>query len=257
MVLLGLVFRIYDLKLSYVRNDVYSEVAKALRGSGEYVETLERLEELKAEDPVNASWAEAVLAKSEGIYSVDHFESIFQDSRFIHYARAAYPEDVALASLAYQYHPENGRAVSWLADVLLVEDPERAIFYYQKATELNPTDDLNWRHLAELTEWKDPEVALEAAHKACRLNPVADGSCFREAIVAYRLGEWERCVQGYEFLTERDSILYPEHWTQFILALEELGRMDEADHWFEEAVEVAPADYGALFKQYAISGTKD
>jgi len=262
LLFLGVIFlgsgtRFFDLQLSLQRNDAYLEVPQAMQGVETYSSVIETLEGFAAQDPVRAAWAKARLAAVNGLPAERYFEVIFQDPEYLHYARAAYREDVTLATLATQIHPEEWRAVGWAADVLLETNPEEAIFYYQKATELNPMDDLNWRHLAELAEWSDPEIAIEAAHTACRLNPVADGSCFREAVIAYRLGDWERCIGAYEFLIERDSDLYPESWAQYILVLEYLGRSEEAEQWFAEALKVAPADYGPLFDKLAISNSNN
>jgi tetratricopeptide (TPR) repeat protein len=139
-------------------------------------------------------------------------------------------------------------AVAWLADAIIDTAPEEAMLLYQRAAELDPANDLHWRHIAELAEWEMPRIALEAARQACKLNPIADGSCFREARVAYRLGDWQRALDRYDFLLSRKSSFSPEDWARYILALQYLGRTDEAGYAFERAKAVAPADYGALFE---------
>ena len=232
-------------------NRAYREVALALFTGAPPGRAEASLGSLAVGDAARAAWGRARLAKTQGLPAEGHYLQALASAAYLPLVRAAEPQNESLADAAFSRYPGDARASAWAGDALFTSNPGKALLFYQQAVASDPQDNLSWRRIADLTDQDQPHLAVEAARQACRLNPRAAGTCYQEARLAYRLGDWQRAVKAFGLIHANNWALYAEDWAQYILALQYLGRTDEAARRFAEAQAAAPADYAALLQRYA------
>ncbi|PPT07178.1 Glycosyl transferase group 2 family protein [Geitlerinema sp. FC II] len=113
-----------------------------------------------------------------------------------------------------------------------------AIRYFQKAISLNPKFAGAYRNLARVWQQVGREVeALDAWYEALRLDPQAVplAEHLQLAQAFFSRGEWTRAIECWQRLPERDAKLRSIAYRKMGEALQQLGKVREAQMCFQAA----------------------
>lgn len=123
-------------------------------------------------------------------------------SAYIHIVKASAPNDIDLAILATQVHPDQAQSWFWLAELYIDSEPEKAITAYWQGLQLAPDADRAWAEMGRAFASLNPQHGL-ALYEQLGMAQFASGGPYIQAelgfIMARILAEEQpsRAIQLY------------------------------------------------------------
>lgn len=112
--------------------------------------------------------------------------------------RAAASQNLELARLAVQYHPDNSGSWLWLAGILSDKDPAEAIRMYSTGLKIEITNGAAWCQLAKLQEAAgDLASAEDAFAHCCNYGDTGSHGCWGAGRLAEARGDLTAAARYY------------------------------------------------------------
>lgn len=176
-------------------------MAALLGAPAEHPRARADLEQAKEAGKQEARWGLGLLAYVEGDRSVARAELenlIVTSPERIRLVHTLYPDDVGLARLAEESHPEQAFAAFWVGETLAQSDPPAAIAAYERGLRLNPTNGVRWVELGWLYRNVGRyQEALMAYHRACELGDRGGNGCWQAGLLSEELGQYADAARYY------------------------------------------------------------
>jgi tetratricopeptide (TPR) repeat protein len=117
------------------------------------------------------------------------------------------PENESLARDAVRLQPDSADAWFWQASLSVQKSPPEAIKFYQRGLEINPSDGLRWRELADILRAEGDLVrAINAYLQSCYHGDPGANGCYGAGLTAEMMGDTQNAIEYYR-LSEWDGAL--------------------------------------------------
>ena len=124
---------------------------------------------------------------------------------------------------------------------------QKALQYFQKATERDPNDPVAWYGLGYChAGLKNHDSAIEAYKQAIRVNPYDESTYFHLGNYYNKLGRHEDAIVAYKEVVRINPQFEAAHFNLGV-AYARLGRLDEGRKAFEEVTRINPKAARAYF----------
>ena len=144
--------------------------------------------------------------------------------------RALMPEEIELAALAAETHPNNSQAQFWYGNLLAASgNRAEAILAYERGLEFKPLDGVAWVFLGGLYEDSgDWGAALQAYDKGCLYHDRGGNGCPSAGRIYLQHQFYELAVDRYQRSIQQIRGFYAPSEYGLAMALISLDRSDEA-----------------------------
>lgn len=182
-------------------------MAALLGAPAEQPRALAFLERAKQAGKQEARWGLGLLAYVRGAHDVaqEEFRALIVTAperiRLVH---TLYPDDVELARLAEESHPEQAFAAFWVGETLAQSDPTAAMAAYERGLRLDPTNGVRWVELGWLYRNHGRyQEALMAYNRACELRDRGGNGCWQAGLLSEELGQYADAARYYRLTLDQ------------------------------------------------------
>lgn len=202
------------------RNRLSLEALKAAESgdAGKMLQVVGKLEE-KAQETCAYYWQAGRVGQLSGAIgtgALNYAKLLECTDIYILMMEQANPLDQKLAQAAVNNYPDSHEAFFWLAEAIVSDDPVCAMEFYERATQIDPSDGLAWCRLGGLLRNADDLIgAVDAFMNCCLHGDPGYNGCWGAggtyeslndipaAIQAYRLSFWGGALSRADQLEDR------------------------------------------------------